>query len=114
MRFWPYFNFVDFRAYFGNFSLVNGVEHKNLSLNFNFWSITLKLFFVNSYNPRALVVKRTKLNSKKSEKWDSLVFIPHICISLPAMLFQEISEEFKLQVAHDHQLKLYDRRGTLS
>ena len=28
---------------------------------------------MNSYNPRALVVKRTKLNSKKREKWDTLV-----------------------------------------
>ena len=43
-RFWPYFNFVDFRAYFGPFSLVNGVKHENLSLNVNFWSITLKFF----------------------------------------------------------------------
>ena len=25
-RFWPYFNFVDFRAYFGNFSLVKRVN----------------------------------------------------------------------------------------
>ena len=32
-----------------------------------------EIFFVNSYNPRALVVKRTKLNSKKREKWDTLV-----------------------------------------
>jgi len=38
----PYF--VDFRAYFGPFSLVNGVKHENLSLNVNFWSITLKFF----------------------------------------------------------------------
>ena len=43
-RFWPYFNFVDFRAYFGHFSLVNGVEHKNLSLNINLLPITLKFF----------------------------------------------------------------------
>ena len=43
-RFWPYFNFVDFRAYFGPFSLVNGVKHENLSPNVNFWSITLKFF----------------------------------------------------------------------
>ena len=34
-----------------------------------------EIFFVNSYNPRALVVKRTKFNSKKSEKWDTLVAI---------------------------------------
>ena len=43
-RFWPYFNFADFRAYFGPFSHVNRVEHENPSLNFNFWSITLKFF----------------------------------------------------------------------
>ena len=42
--FWPYFNFVDFRAYFGPFSHVNRDEHKNLSLNFNLLSITLKFF----------------------------------------------------------------------
>ena len=29
------------------------------------------------------------------------------------MIWKEIGEEFKLQVANDHQLKLYDRRGTL-
>ena len=28
-RFWPYFNFVDFRAYFGPFSLVNRVQFSN-------------------------------------------------------------------------------------
>ena len=27
-RFWPYFNFVDFRAYFGPFSLVNRDQQK--------------------------------------------------------------------------------------
>ena len=43
-RFWPYFNFVDFRAYFGPFSHVNRVEHKNLSLNVNLLSITLNFF----------------------------------------------------------------------
>ena len=43
-RFWPYFNFVDFRAYFGPFSHVNRVKHKNLSPNVNLPSITLKFF----------------------------------------------------------------------
>ena len=28
-RFWPYFNLVDFRAYFGPFSLVNRVQFSN-------------------------------------------------------------------------------------
>ena len=28
-RFWPYFDFVDFRAYFGPFSLVNRVQFTN-------------------------------------------------------------------------------------
>ena len=28
-RFWPYFNFVDFRAYFGPFPLVNRVQFSN-------------------------------------------------------------------------------------
>ena len=28
-RFWPYFNFVDFRAYFGPFSLVNRGQFSN-------------------------------------------------------------------------------------
>ena len=32
-----------------------------------------EIFFVNSYNPRALVVKRTKLNSKKGVMWDTLI-----------------------------------------
>ena len=32
-----------------------------------------EIFFVNSYNPRALVVKRTKLNSKKGVMWNTLV-----------------------------------------
>ena len=63
---------MDFRAYFGHFSLVNRVEHKNLSPNVNLLSITLK-FFVTSYNPMAGVVKRTKLNSKKGVMWDTLV-----------------------------------------
>ena len=34
------FDFADFRAYFGPFSHVNRVEHKNLSPNFNLLSIT--------------------------------------------------------------------------
>ena len=33
-----------------------------------------EIFFVNSYNPWSWVVKRTKLNSKKSVKWDTLVW----------------------------------------
>ena len=32
-----------------------------------------EIFFVNSYNPWAWVVKRTKLNSKKVLKWDTLL-----------------------------------------
>ena len=31
-RFWPYFNFVDFRAYFGPFSLVNRDRQKMANL----------------------------------------------------------------------------------
>ena len=31
-RFWPYFNFVDFRAYFGPFSLVNRDRQKMADL----------------------------------------------------------------------------------
>ena len=32
VRFWPYFNFVDFRAYFGPFSLVNRDRQKMADL----------------------------------------------------------------------------------
>ena len=49
----PYFNFVDFRAYFGPFSLVNRVEHKNLSRNVNLLSITLN-FFCDLIQPKGM------------------------------------------------------------
>ena len=41
-----------------------------------------------------------------------LIFV----LTLPILLWKEICEEFKLQVANDHQLschQLYDRRGTI-
>ena len=63
-QFWPYFNFVDFQAYFGPFSLVKSAKTKIFSQT-SIFGLYRWNFFVISYNPWAWVVKRTKLNSKK-------------------------------------------------
>ena len=39
-----------------------------------------EIFFVNSYNPRAWVLKRTKLNSKKGVMWNTLIWM--YCIKI--------------------------------
>ena len=83
-RFWPYFNFVDFRAYFGPFSHVNRVEHKNLSLNFNLLSITLK-FFLWPHTTQghewligcSSIQKRCNVKHPNDDKW--ILLSPDFC-----------------------------------
>ena len=58
----------------GNFPLYIPLNTKNRSPGVIYGSITLKFFFVTSYNPMAWVVKRTKLDFKKVFFWDTLAY----------------------------------------
>ena len=70
------FQFCWFSAYFGPFSLVNGVKHENLSPNVNFWSITLN-FFLWTHTTHEHAWLKGCSSIKKSEKWDTLMPIAH-------------------------------------
>ena len=56
-RFWPYFNFVDFQAYFGPFSHVNRVESKPYGAIGQIWSLKSRIFFGTPNTQRQQVLR---------------------------------------------------------
>ena len=83
---------MDFRAYFGPFSLVNGVKHENLSLNVNFWSITLK-FFCELLQPMSLSGDKGVAQFKKSVKMGHPNGDPCVSVSRPSLSMTNIPNQ---------------------
>ena len=105
-RFWPYFNFVDFRAYFGPFSHVNRVESKPYGAIGQIWSLKSRIFFDSKY---------TKTTGVKRPGHKKIFCILSDTLLTTLVKAEKSSNlvEGQLCVPHVRSLKISIQRGTL-